>query len=335
MALIKCHECGNQVSTEAASCPKCGAKPKIKKKSPNIFGVITIIVIAIIIMWPSSKDVTEPKAEPLSVNNIKNEEAKPEPKEVAKPETKTDFSKPLITKEYAMVCPSSIALDKRQGYGIEGAFEAKTTIWSHEEAIKKVGCEEWKEGIPITISDEEKMRAAKVQNGGKCTMLLFNDSFIILSCDLKNELEANNPNVAVEQLQDVNDNKIKLNSAQAKFECNLENEHESTYLTLLINEYAIDADKETRSTLLAERVLSTLKNNHPSVPFLDTAQSYIATLDSTYSMIVPSVRQRVINDLNSGNVSIDNCMDLIQNIPAPRGHYVDWSILDWKTLPAS
>lgn len=25
MALIKCKECGNEVSTEALSCPKCGA----------------------------------------------------------------------------------------------------------------------------------------------------------------------------------------------------------------------------------------------------------------------------------------------------------------------
>jgi len=28
MSLIKCHECGNEVSTEAAKCPKCGAKVK-------------------------------------------------------------------------------------------------------------------------------------------------------------------------------------------------------------------------------------------------------------------------------------------------------------------
>ena len=28
MALVKCHECGSDVSTEASSCPKCGAKVK-------------------------------------------------------------------------------------------------------------------------------------------------------------------------------------------------------------------------------------------------------------------------------------------------------------------
>lgn len=28
MSLIKCHECGQQVSTQAKACPSCGAKPK-------------------------------------------------------------------------------------------------------------------------------------------------------------------------------------------------------------------------------------------------------------------------------------------------------------------
>lgn len=47
MALIKCHECGNDVSTEAAACPKCGAKPK-KSVPPSNIGA-AIIVIAIVI----------------------------------------------------------------------------------------------------------------------------------------------------------------------------------------------------------------------------------------------------------------------------------------------
>lgn len=30
MALMKCHECGKDVSTEASKCPNCGATPKTK-----------------------------------------------------------------------------------------------------------------------------------------------------------------------------------------------------------------------------------------------------------------------------------------------------------------
>lgn len=36
MALIGCHECGSQVSSEATACPKCGAKPKAAR-SPSFF----------------------------------------------------------------------------------------------------------------------------------------------------------------------------------------------------------------------------------------------------------------------------------------------------------
>lgn len=35
MALIKCHECGADVSSDAAACLKCGVKPKKPKKEPQ------------------------------------------------------------------------------------------------------------------------------------------------------------------------------------------------------------------------------------------------------------------------------------------------------------
>lgn len=41
MALIKCHECGNETSTTAASCPKCGAKPA----KTSLFAQFTVGVV--------------------------------------------------------------------------------------------------------------------------------------------------------------------------------------------------------------------------------------------------------------------------------------------------
>jgi hypothetical protein len=35
MALVLCHECGRQVSTEALACPQCGAPPKSSISSPK------------------------------------------------------------------------------------------------------------------------------------------------------------------------------------------------------------------------------------------------------------------------------------------------------------
>ena len=41
MALIKCTECGQEISQKAASCPKCGAPPK--KKTSLLTWIITVV----------------------------------------------------------------------------------------------------------------------------------------------------------------------------------------------------------------------------------------------------------------------------------------------------
>jgi TPR repeat protein/DNA-directed RNA polymerase subunit RPC12/RpoP len=48
MALIKCPECGNEVSTNAAACPVCGNR-KLKKKTHFLFKVIIAIFILTVI----------------------------------------------------------------------------------------------------------------------------------------------------------------------------------------------------------------------------------------------------------------------------------------------
>lgn len=44
MALIKCHECGSEISSEATTCPKCGVTPK------NATSVIKTIAGALLIL---------------------------------------------------------------------------------------------------------------------------------------------------------------------------------------------------------------------------------------------------------------------------------------------
>ena len=55
MALIKCPECGTEVSGEAAACPKCGhplqAKPSggINMRDPvHVIGVVLLVVILLV-----------------------------------------------------------------------------------------------------------------------------------------------------------------------------------------------------------------------------------------------------------------------------------------------
>lgn len=64
MALIKCHECGTEVSTEAKTCPKCGAK--VKKPSSGagtmlIIGLVAAIFLVAMAGGGGSKGVSEPE----------------------------------------------------------------------------------------------------------------------------------------------------------------------------------------------------------------------------------------------------------------------------------
>lgn len=52
MALIKCHECGAEVSTEAKACPKCGAKVR-KPTSGALALLLGLMVIGIVIVGVS------------------------------------------------------------------------------------------------------------------------------------------------------------------------------------------------------------------------------------------------------------------------------------------
>ena len=49
MSLVKCHECGNQISTEAKTCPQCGAKNKASAKTSK--WLIAIAVMILIYGW--------------------------------------------------------------------------------------------------------------------------------------------------------------------------------------------------------------------------------------------------------------------------------------------
>ncbi|WP_290645703.1 hypothetical protein [Aquabacterium sp.] len=59
MALIKCHECGHDVSTEATACPNCGAKPK--KSGVSLFHIVsgTIILGLVLLLFASKKHQSE------------------------------------------------------------------------------------------------------------------------------------------------------------------------------------------------------------------------------------------------------------------------------------
>ncbi|EGT5713139.1 zinc-ribbon domain-containing protein [Cronobacter dublinensis] len=48
MALIKCKECGAEVSSKADVCPKCGAPFKLRVKGPSGCMMILLVIIGVL-----------------------------------------------------------------------------------------------------------------------------------------------------------------------------------------------------------------------------------------------------------------------------------------------
>jgi len=57
MALIKCEECGKQISDEAESCPSCGAKPE----KMGFFRKVFLVLFALVVISFMMKESNPPK----------------------------------------------------------------------------------------------------------------------------------------------------------------------------------------------------------------------------------------------------------------------------------
>lgn len=81
MALIKCKECGKEISTQAASCPHCGAVRFVPKEKPKTSGCAWIALLFIgipfllVVFFSSSRTTTIPTAPRTNAPNAKADQA--------------------------------------------------------------------------------------------------------------------------------------------------------------------------------------------------------------------------------------------------------------------
>jgi len=102
MALKKCRECGNEVSTKAKRCPKCGAPVK-RNLTPIEMGGIAIFVIMVVIIGTFRDDKpAQSKVEKVTVEKpVQREEKKP-----------IKNNGRYLTKAYHLAATSEDLLDK-------------------------------------------------------------------------------------------------------------------------------------------------------------------------------------------------------------------------------
>lgn len=138
MAVVKCKECGNQVSTKAKACPTCGAKPP-KKTSFVTWGILAIVVLvvgnAIINPAPPKPAKTQEQlAQEAEAARVKEAEAKRRSdrslaESVAKEAVLAQLKDPdsakfgkVVVKESGIVCGYVNAKNSLGGYTGEKGF---------------------------------------------------------------------------------------------------------------------------------------------------------------------------------------------------------------------
>lgn len=142
MALKPCRECKTLVSESAKVCPRCGIDQPVQRHVSALWIIPAFFVIAVVLapmerQSPASepKDITVENKEPVLVRE------------------QFDYSKPVFTQNYAIVCDQGIllaaAIDKRVDHGIHQVYEAFTSIWNRSTKVKELGCEQWRGGIRV------------------------------------------------------------------------------------------------------------------------------------------------------------------------------------------
>ena len=138
---------------------------------------MALLAVALFVAFSPKNESSEERT-PASSNP---EEAAPQ-KEVAVP---VNFGSPLYTKPSALVCPLAVAVDPRERYGLKAAMEAHLSIFGHQDAVEKLGCEEWREGVPVSLTAAGQKQATEWDREDTCGMVAFADGYVF-SCDLRN-----------------------------------------------------------------------------------------------------------------------------------------------------
>jgi hypothetical protein len=97
-----------------------------------------------------------------------------------------DYDRPLETVRGTLVCPFSLVFDNREGRGLQAAVKSRLSTFSRLEEAQKAGCDEWRAGIPINLSQKAIADAKQLQASHNCGMVEY-DANLIFMCELKNQ----------------------------------------------------------------------------------------------------------------------------------------------------
>ncbi len=133
MSSGKCRKCGGRVvGTDVQTCLKCNIKDAVKrtinavKQWPLWLKILAVFFVLIGISGGESQN-----------------------------RNKLDLTKPVFTQDYAIICPLSLFVDRREDHGPRAIEDLFTSISNRDEKAKALGCEIWQDGIRLYISPRQ------------------------------------------------------------------------------------------------------------------------------------------------------------------------------------
>ena len=156
MALTKCKECGNEISTKTTSCPKCGIKIDRTRPVFKVLGALLLILFAVAIFSPSdNRTIVQDAQEPASTDSA--------------PEFSTTAKDIAAAYEKNTVSADNRFKGKR--FEVSGFIsDINTDIMGHAVIVVKGGVNEFMEP-QAQLEDSERQKAASLVKGQKIAMI--------------------------------------------------------------------------------------------------------------------------------------------------------------------
>lgn len=167
MALIKCKECGEQISSKAKSCPKCGVTLPRKTSILTWLVLLVMIYAAYVINNRSTPhSATASSSSVSSTTSTERDAVKIEPPQ--KPEWETSTAKDKMTGEISAYATSPIAISS-----VKMSFP-----YTDVKAWLGVGCDKKDEWVYIGFSSSPNLANTETQSGYSLisTRIKWNDS---------------------------------------------------------------------------------------------------------------------------------------------------------------
>jgi hypothetical protein len=163
MALIKCSECGKEVSNKADACPNCGAKVKKASLITKIDGGFILLVVLGIVFSPNSPSTSTTSTSTDTSNS-------PSTIVDQKPVNVFATTAEELANAYDQNTVAADSKFKGVRFQVTGAIhEINTDMMGHAVLILKGGVNEFMDP-QFTLDDSEKQKAAGLQKGMSVSM---------------------------------------------------------------------------------------------------------------------------------------------------------------------